>query len=250
MFVEQLRRAVEASLRAELHTVSGLLWKAYAAGQVTEAEASALSEAIERKKSLPAPQKPVQRRFGSRPRSPASMERRRRWAAAGAMPPALASRFTLAEQAVLAVVAAEHVKHGACTLPIGHVAALAGVSETTVRNAMREARRLGFLQLEERRVSAWRNLPNRLTITSREWLSWLKMRRRGVGANPCPPRVPEYNKGTSARRNGAYSQPVSPSKRWRVPHDQRKHGENNNPRLGRPQPAETKPSSANARSRN
>src|SRR4051812_14747316 len=157
---------------------------------------------------------------------------------------------TRAEQAVLAVVAAEHQKHGACTLPIGNVAALAGVSETTVRNAMREARRLGFLQVEERRVSAWRNLPNRLTITSREWLSWLKMRRRGVGANPCPPRVPEYNKGTSARRNGAYSQPVSPSKRWRVPHDQRKHGENNNPRLGRPQPAETKPSSANARSRN
>src|SRR4051812_15814995 len=50
---------------------------------------------------------------------------------------------------------------------------------------MREARRLGFLQVEERRVSAWRNLPNRLTITSRKWLSWLKMRRREVGANPC-----------------------------------------------------------------
>src|SRR5687767_11073492 len=91
---------------------------------------------------------------------PASLERRRRWASAGALPPALASRFTLAEQAVLAVVAAEHQKHGACTLPIGNVAALAGVSETTVRNAVREARRLGFLQVEERRVSAWRNLPN------------------------------------------------------------------------------------------
>jgi hypothetical protein len=59
------------------------------------------------------------------------MERRRRWASSGPMPPALASRFTLAEQAVLAVVAAEVVKHGACTLPISNVAALAGVSETT-----------------------------------------------------------------------------------------------------------------------
>src|SRR5215207_9060268 len=124
MFVEQLRRAVEASPRAELPAVSALLWKAYATGQVTEAEASALSEAIELKRALPAAQKPIQRRLGSRPRHPASMERRRRWAASGALPPALASRFTTAENAVLAVVAAEHMKHGACTLTIGHVAGL------------------------------------------------------------------------------------------------------------------------------
>ena len=46
MFVEQLRRAVEASPRAELPTVSALLWKAYATGTISEAEASELSEAI------------------------------------------------------------------------------------------------------------------------------------------------------------------------------------------------------------
>src|SRR5215204_5618377 len=80
MFVEQLRRAVEASPRVELAKVASLLWKAYAAGHVTEAEASALSEAIEARKALPALQKPVQRCFGSRPRNPASLERRRRWA--------------------------------------------------------------------------------------------------------------------------------------------------------------------------
>src|SRR3954454_5951018 len=187
MFVEQLRRAVEASPRCELAKVSSLLWRAYAAGQVSEAEASELSDLIERRRALPAPQKPTQRRLGSRPRSPAAMERRRRWAASGALPPALAARFTLAETAVLAVIAAEHQKHGACTLPIGHVAALAGVSETTVRNAVRQARRLGLLHVEERRVSAFRNLPNKLTITSREWLLWLRMRRRGVGANPRTP---------------------------------------------------------------
>ena len=55
----------------------------------------------------PGPQKPVQRRLGSRPRSPATLERRRRWAASGALPPQLASRFTLGEHAVLAVVSAE-----------------------------------------------------------------------------------------------------------------------------------------------
>ena len=105
MFAEQLRRAVEASPRVELTKVSALLWKAFAAGQVSEAEAQALSEAIEARRSLPAPQKPLQRRLGSRPRSPATMERRRRWAASGALPPALAARFTLAEVAVRAVIA-------------------------------------------------------------------------------------------------------------------------------------------------
>src|SRR5215210_2335670 len=183
MFVDELRRAVEASPRVELPKVSALLWKAYAAGHVTEAEAAALSEMIEARRAVPAAQKPVQRRLGSRPRSPASVERRRRWASSGALPPALAARFTPAEVAVLAVVAAEVVKHSACTLTVGHIAALAGVSETTVHNAVREARRLGFLQVEQRRVSAWRNAPNRVTITSREWTAWLRMRRRGEGAN-------------------------------------------------------------------
>src|SRR4051795_13210466 len=146
MFAEQLRRAVEASPRVELAKVASLLWRAYAAGQVTEAEAQALSDLIEARRALPAASKPLQRRLGSRPRSPASMERRRRWAASGALPPALAARFTLAETAVLAVIAAEVLRHGACTLTVGHIAALAGVSETTVRNALRAARMLALLQ--------------------------------------------------------------------------------------------------------
>ena len=52
MFAEQLRRAVEAAPRAELARVSGLLWRAYAAGQVTEAEASELSGLIEARKAV------------------------------------------------------------------------------------------------------------------------------------------------------------------------------------------------------
>ncbi len=57
-------------------------------------------------------QKPAGARSGSRPRTDASMERRRSWAASGRMPPRLACRFTLAEQAVLAVVASEISKCG------------------------------------------------------------------------------------------------------------------------------------------
>src|SRR6185503_9379958 len=171
MFAEQLRRAAEASPRVELARVAQLLWKAYAAGQVPEAEASELSEMIEARRALPAPQKPIQRRLGSRPRSPAAIERRRRWAASGALPPALAARFTLAETAVLAVVAAEVLRHSACTLTIGHLAALAGVSETTVRNALRAARGLGLLTIEERRLTVWRNAPNVVRLISREWVA-------------------------------------------------------------------------------
>ncbi len=204
MFVEQLRRAVEASPRAELPAVSALLWKAYAAGQVTEAQATELSNLIESRRALPPAPKPIQRRLiGSRPKTPASLERRRRWAASGAVPPALASRFTPAETAVLAVIAAEHQKHGRCTLVIDHIAALAGVGRTTVKNALREAQRQSLLRIEERRVSAWRNAPNIVTLTSPEWLSWLRLRTRGVGSNPQPPRLQESNKDASALRNRA-----------------------------------------------
>ena len=205
MFVDELRRAVEASPRVELTKVSALLWKAYAAGHVTEAEASALSEAIELKRALPPAQKLVQRRLGSRPKTPASLERRRRWAASGALPPALASRFTLAETAVLAVIAGEHVKQGRCVLTLDHIAALAGVGRSTVKRAMRAAQGLGFVRIEERRVSAWRNAPNVVTITSREWSAWLRMRGRGVGFNQEPPRLQENNKGSSALRNRAWA---------------------------------------------
>src|SRR4051795_10748758 len=164
MFVEQLRRAVEASPRVKLPTISALLWKAYAAGTVSESDAAGLSALIEARKAIPAAPKPAQRRLGSRPRSDASMERRRRWAASGALPPALTARFTLAETAVLAVIAAEALRHGRCTLVIEHIAALAGVGRSTVKRALRAAQGLGLVRIEERRVSAWRNAPNVIMI--------------------------------------------------------------------------------------
>src|SRR3954452_1861793 len=199
MFAEQLRRGVEASPRIELAKVASLLWRAYAAGQVTEEQASELSDLIESRRAIQVPQRPAQRRVGSRPRSGASMERRRRWAASGLLPPTLAARFTLAETAVLAVVAAQALRHGRCTLVLEHIAALAGVCRKTVKNALREAQRHGLLGIEERRLSAWRNAPNVVTITNREWMSWLRLRRRGEGVNPCPPRLQKNNKGTSER---------------------------------------------------
>ena len=198
MFAEQLRRAVEASPRAELPTVSGLLWRAYAAGQVSEDQASELSEMIEARRALPAAQKPAQRRLGSRPRSPALMGRRRRWAASGCLPPALAARFTLAETAVLAVLAAETRKRGDCRLTNGELADVAGVSVTTVKNALRAARALGLISVEERRLTAFRNHSNVVRITDASWRAWLRL---GVGANLRRPHLPAIKTSVHAGQN-------------------------------------------------
>src|SRR3954470_18702329 len=202
MFVEQLRRAVEATPRTELHAVSGLLWKAYAAGQVSEPEASELSALIEAKRAIPVPPPRPRLRVGSRPRSPGHMERRRRWAASGCLPPALAARFTLAEQAALAVVAAEHRKRGDCRLTNQEIADVAGVSITTVKNALHAARAINLLSVEERRLTAFRNAPNVVRITSPEWRAWLRLR----GGGKSVPRSPtELKRPASAPRSRTWA---------------------------------------------
>jgi hypothetical protein len=206
MFADEIRRAVMASPRMKLPEIRSAMYKAFTAGQITEDEAETLDTLINTKAAIPATDKPVQRRAGSRPRTSASMERRRSWAAAGRLPPALAARFTLAEQAVLAVVAAEVKKHGACGLTVGHIAALAGVSETTVRNALRQAQFLALVIIEERRRTAWMNYPNRVSIVSKEWAMWLRL---GTGANLRTPRIQELKNGLALMRENMNPRPLA-----------------------------------------
>jgi hypothetical protein len=174
MFVDEMRRAIAAAPREKLAGLSSVLWKAYAAGAISEIDATALSESVEAKKAVPA-RVVAPRRIGSRPRSPESLERRRRWVASGLMPPQIACQFTMGEGAALAVIAAEVSKRGRCTLTVGHIAALAGVCKTTVRNAVRQAAALGLIRSEEWRLSAFRSAPNTVTILSTEWLAWLRL---------------------------------------------------------------------------
>ncbi|ACB28424.1 hypothetical protein [Methylobacterium radiotolerans] len=202
MFADEIRRAIEAADRITLPQVTALLWRAYGDGQVTEAEAEELSVLIEsrtlsgsgarlgqnpnstgteRGERTAEPRTLVQaarRAVGSRPRTDASMERRRRWAASGRLPPGLAAQFTLAEQAVLSLVAAETVRRKDCRLSVPNLAAVAGVAETTVRNAIREARKLGLLTVEERKITGFRNDTNIVRIISPEWTAWLRLTRR------------------------------------------------------------------------
>ena len=195
MHADELRRAIDDADRITLPAVTALLWRAYADGHLSDDEAEALSARIEaRQVSAPRPpdrattasrdrpqdrqNRPRTAAGGSGPRTGASIARRRRWAASGRLPPALACRFTLAEQAALAVIAAEVAKRGDCRLAVGAVAALAGVSETSVRNAVREARHLGLLTVEERRLARYRNETNVVRIVSAEWSAWLRLARK------------------------------------------------------------------------
>jgi hypothetical protein len=176
MFIEEIRRAVQAAPRSDLARLAGVVWRAYAAGAIGEGEAQEASEAIEARKALSGRPRPATgRRCGSRPRSSESLARRRRWCASGRLPPQLACQFTQAENAALAVVAAEIVKTGDCQLPIGQIAARAGICQRSVRNAIRAAERLGMLTIEERRRTAFRNDPNVIRIVSSEWRGWLRL---------------------------------------------------------------------------
>jgi hypothetical protein len=204
MFANEIRRAVEAAPRVKLPEIRSALYKALAAGQISDADAEVLDTLINTRAALPAPEKPTQRRVGSRPRSSASMERRRSWAASGRLPARLAARFTLAEAAVLTVVAVEVAKRGACALTVGHLAAIAGVSESTVRNALREAEALKLISVDRRRRTAWMNYPNVIQIVSNEWRTWLRL---STGANSYSPRQTESKSGLALTRENSESGP-------------------------------------------
>ena len=178
MFAEEIRRAVQATPRHRLAELSAAVWKSYAAGAIPEDEAQRLAELIEARKVVPQMGATAPRRVGSRPRSSASMERRRSWAAGSWMPPSMAAGFTQAENAALAVIIREIASTGSCEHPAATIAGRAGVSTSSVRNAVREARRRGILCVQERRIRYDRNGPNLITIASKELALWVRTRSR------------------------------------------------------------------------
>jgi hypothetical protein len=143
--------AASARTSAALDELARLTWRAHAEGAMSDAGAEAVSEALQARRKAFAtrrafpPARPA-RAARRHPRSPdraQSIERRRRQASSGAMPPMLAARFTVGEQSVLAVVAREMQKRQACVLCVDAIAALAGVSRRTAQSAMRAAEAIG-----------------------------------------------------------------------------------------------------------
>ncbi|MGI3903091.1 MAG: hypothetical protein ACRYGP_30415 [Janthinobacterium lividum] len=199
MFAEQIRAALPGTPRVRLAELAAAVWKGYACGAVSEQDAQQLADEIHARKAIPPTQVASRKPVGSRPRSPAHMERRRRWTGSGWLPPQLAARFTMAETAVLSTIAAEVAKRGLCRLTVGHIAVMAGVCKATVRTAVRQAVALGILTSEEWRLTAWRSAPNTIRIISPEWRAWLRMRdRKRAGADH--PRHAETSAGSGYRR--------------------------------------------------
>jgi hypothetical protein len=187
---------IEHTPLEHLDPICSRLWRAYANGELTDDEAQSLAELARDRQHPKAPKPlPPPRQARRPPRSPdrqRSLERRRRLSAAGMMPPGLAAQFTVGERAVLYVVARQVQQRGQCDLYIDQIAAFAAVSRTTARNAMRMAKRLELIQIDERRLSRRYNDANKVTIVSKEWLAWLAHGQKETVKNVKPTYQPIF----------------------------------------------------------
>ena len=211
--------AAAAAVRTipELDHVAALTWKAWAEGQIPDSAAEAVCNVVQARKATirsriaaralrPAstPPRPQERK------RPDSIARRRRLAASGALPAAMATSFTQGEAAVLTVVAREVKRHRRCELPLDAIAAMAGVCRTLAKEALRRARHLGLIQVTERPRRGQRSDTNSVTIVSAEWMTWLRLGRdRGQKSD-------HHGK----RRDSKLSEPVNNGGRTRFRFDE------------------------------
>jgi len=194
-----LYTAIAAATGSEnLADLASMLWRGYGEGAINDDDAAFLQSYIDRRRppgssaSRNAPGLPVgkfvgraiQRAYGrfmprrrrvlTEEQKLAARDRRRTLGSSSVMPPDLRCQYTEGERAVLAIVAGEVKATGNCDLPIGKIAALAGVCRTTVQNALHEARRLGHINITERPQPGRKSLTNIVHIVSAEWLTWMK----------------------------------------------------------------------------
>lgn len=184
MIAEQLSAAIgTARTTAMLDNAARLTWRGLAEGLIDDSTAERLSTATEarrmalREQGRTTPPKSARARPRpcTSPDRARSISRRRRLAVSGAVPGAIAANFTTGEVAALTVIARECQRSGSCSWFMDKIAAVAGVSRTTARNALRQAQALGLVTVQERRWRGWRSDSNVIRIVSREWLAWLRI---------------------------------------------------------------------------
>src|SRR5271166_6794890 len=117
MLADQLQAAAAAARNtAAVDEIARLTWRAHAEGQLQDTEAEAVSEALQARRATfatrrtasplrPAPSLPGPARSPRSPDRQASLQRRRRQAMSGVVPAKIAASFTMAELAVLTVIA-------------------------------------------------------------------------------------------------------------------------------------------------
>ena len=199
---DRLLRAINATCNsAQLQTVAKpACYAAHGAGQITDGELAALEIAAQGRQEAfdtrtafhaPSPQKRAPgpswwkrspchtgRRQPVSPDRQASAIRRRRVARDRPLPEDMACTWTEHRIAVLEVISREVVEKGRCALHVAHIAALAGVSASTVKRTVREAVGEGLLRSQERRRHGLPNLTTVLRIVCRKWTAWLGRSRR------------------------------------------------------------------------
>jgi hypothetical protein len=208
MFRDQLSAAIDAAAMPQLDQLAVTLWRAHAAGHVDDDNAQQLAERMQarreagrQKLSQPAtadgrasPMFLPRPRKQRPPHKQRAIERRRRLAASGPLPPTLACRFTTCELAVLRLIGDHVAERGLCDRTFAELAARAGTCRTVARNAIRLAARLGLLTVQERRRPGRKNLSNVIRVVAADWLLWIKRgaarrRHQEQGAEKWPPRI-------------------------------------------------------------
>jgi hypothetical protein len=165
--------------------------RSWADGDLSDCDALAVEEAVDRRRKALKADRPVlpptppkaARRHPVSPDRRASIERKRRVAASGSLPPHLAAGFTQGELSVLSIVTAEVRRSGQCAMFLDQIAALAGVSRSTAKNALRQAARLGLLSVTQRRRRGKLSDTNIIEILDASWLAWMRLRSKGQFAD-------------------------------------------------------------------
>lgn len=185
MFADNLARAIATAPTNHLDELARAVWQAHASGVLDDTTAQDAAERLHARKLATRPPPATvpfvlqPRRRQCSPDKQVSLERRRRLAASGPLPPALAAHFTTAQLAVLRIVGDEMRAHGVCGLHVDAIAARAGVGRTSVQNALREAKGLGLVTVQERRRRGQPSDTNLVRVVSREWQTWLRLSAEG-----------------------------------------------------------------------
>lgn len=194
-----------------LDNIARTVWHDWGKGGFTDAEASFLTGAIDRRRPVtfnrpsrngagPARTvggllgrigsrfnpRPSRRRLTDEERTKRRY-RKRMLGGSSALPDNLRHHYTEGQRSVLCIVAGEVKRHGICDLCVDKIAALAGVCRTTVQTALHEARRLRHITITERPQRGRKNLPNVVEVVSSEWCAWIKRgpsAARRIGSNP------------------------------------------------------------------
>lgn len=126
--------------------------------------------------------------------------RRRKWGGGSTLPDAICPHYSEAERAALGVIGEQVKRHGFCELPIEKIAEMAGVSRTTVQNAIRKARSRdrSDISVQLRPQPGRKNLTNIIRIISAEWLRWIK---RSIGFKALSPSETSRENSLSKSQN-------------------------------------------------